>query len=48
MSTLLLKNIEVLVTMDDQRCELKNTALFIKDGFIQAIGEEKDLPNNAD
>ncbi|MDT8381939.1 MAG: 8-oxoguanine deaminase [Brevefilum sp.] len=48
MSTLLLKNIEVLVTMDDQRRELKNTAVFIKDGFIQAIGEEEDLPNNAD
>ncbi|HEY9121592.1 MAG TPA: 8-oxoguanine deaminase [Brevefilum sp.] len=48
MSTLLLKNIEVLVTMDDQRRELKNASLFIKDGFIQAIGEEKDLPKNAD
>ena len=48
MSTLLLKNIKVLVTMDDQRRELKNSAIFIKDGFIHAIGEEKDLPNNAD
>ncbi|MDY6846163.1 MAG: 8-oxoguanine deaminase, partial [Chloroflexota bacterium] len=48
MSTLLIKNIEVLVTMDDQRRELKNAALYIKDGFIQAIGEEKDLPGSAD
>ena len=48
MSTLLIKNIEVLVTMDDQRRELKNAALYIKDGFIQAIGEEKDLPGSAE
>jgi len=48
MSTLLIKNIAILVTMDDQRRELKNAALYIKDGFIQAVGEEKDLPNQAD
>ncbi len=48
MATLLIKNIEVLVTMDDQRRELKNAALFVKDGFIQAIGEEEDLPDLAD
>jgi cytosine/adenosine deaminase-related metal-dependent hydrolase len=34
--------------MDDQRRELKNAALYVKDGFIQAVGEEKDLPNQAD
>jgi cytosine/adenosine deaminase-related metal-dependent hydrolase len=44
----LIKNIAILVTMDDQRRELKNAALYIKDGFIQAVGEEKDLPNQAD
>jgi cytosine/adenosine deaminase-related metal-dependent hydrolase len=48
MSTLLIKNIAILVTMDDQRRELKNAALYVKDGFIQAVGEEKDLPNQAD
>jgi cytosine/adenosine deaminase-related metal-dependent hydrolase len=48
MSTLLIKNIAVLVTMDDQRRELKNAALYIKDGFIQAVGEVQDLPENAD
>ena len=48
MSTLLIKNIDVLVTMDDQRRELKNAAIFIKDGFIQAIGKEEDLPDKAD
>ena len=48
MSTLLIKNIEMLVTMDDQRRELKHASLFIKDGFIQAIGDAKDLPQTAD
>jgi 8-oxoguanine deaminase len=48
MSTLLLKNIEVLVTMDDQRRELHHTNLYIKDGFIQAIGYSHELPESAD
>ena len=48
MSTLLIKNIEMLVTMDDQRRELKHASLFIKDGFIQAIGAAEDLPQTAD
>lgn len=48
MSSLLIKNIEILVTMDDQRRELHHTNLMIKDGFIQAIGSEKELPDTAD
>ncbi|MDY6873593.1 MAG: amidohydrolase family protein, partial [Chloroflexota bacterium] len=48
MSTLLLKNIELLVTMDDRRRELHHTNLFIKDGFIQAIGDAGELPATAD
>ena len=48
MSTLLIKNIEMLVTMDDLRRELKHASLFIKDGFIQAIGAAEDLPQTAD
>lgn len=48
MSTLLLKNIAVLVTMDDQRRELQQANLYIKDGFIQAIGSAQDLPDTAD
>ena len=47
MSTLLIKNIEIMVTMDDQRRELHHTNLMIKDGFIQAIGSEKELPDTA-
>ncbi|HCU56787.1 MAG TPA: 8-oxoguanine deaminase [Anaerolineaceae bacterium] len=48
MSTLLIKNVEMLVTMDDQRRELTHASLYIKDGFIQAIGTAKDLPQTAD
>jgi 8-oxoguanine deaminase len=48
MPTLLIKNIEMLVTMDDQRRELPHTNLFIKDGFIHAIGLLTDIPEKAD
>ncbi len=48
MTSLLLKNISVLVTMDDQRREIQNTNLLIKDGFIEAIGELSDLKAHAD
>ncbi len=48
MSTLLLKNIELLVTMDDRRRELHHTSLYIQDGFIQAIGDASELPATAD
>jgi 8-oxoguanine deaminase len=48
MPTLLIKNIEMLVTMDDQRRELPHTNLYIKDGFIHAIGALKDMPEKVD
>ena len=48
MSTLLIKNIDILVTMDDQRRELKDAWILVNDGFIQAIGEGKDHPEKAD
>jgi len=48
MSTLLIKNIAVLVTMDDQRRELQDTNLYIKNGFIAAIGDAEDIPDTAD
>ncbi|MFW5713114.1 MAG: 8-oxoguanine deaminase [Brevefilum sp.] len=48
MSTLLIKNIDILVTMDDQRRELENASIFIKNGFIGAIGNPNDLPSSAD
>jgi len=48
MTSLLLKNISVLVTMDDQRREIQNTNLLTKNGFIEAIGDLPDLADHAD
>ena len=48
MSSLLIKNIDILVTMDEQRRELSAAAIYIKDGFIHAIGDLSELPNTAD
>jgi 8-oxoguanine deaminase len=48
MPTLLIKNIEMLVTMDDQRQELSHTNLYIKDGFIHTIGALTNMPEKAD
>ncbi len=48
MPTLLIKNIEMLVTMDDQRRELAHTNLYIKDGFVAGIGSIENLPDTAD
>lgn len=48
MSTLLIRNASVLVTMDDARREIKNGAVFIRDGVIEQIGVTGDLPPAAD
>jgi len=48
MPTLLIKNIEMLVTMDDQRRERTHTNLYIKDGFMHAIGPLSAMPSTAD
>ena len=48
MSTLLIKHIDTLVTMDNQRRELKDAGILIKDGFIKTIGAASELPKKAD
>jgi 8-oxoguanine deaminase len=48
MSTLLVKNARVLVTMDATRRELEESGLFIRDGIIEQIGPSSELPNTAD
>ncbi len=48
MSTLLIKNAQVVVTMDDHRREIMDGGLFIKDGFIEQVGESDQLPTKAD
>ncbi len=48
MSSLLIKNAAILVTMDDHRREIPGGGLFIRDGFIEEVGITNDLPDHAD
>jgi 8-oxoguanine deaminase len=48
MSTLLAKNADILVTMDDGRRELANAGLFVRDGIIEQVGPSGELPRDAD
>ncbi|MEE3098350.1 MAG: 8-oxoguanine deaminase, partial [Pseudomonadota bacterium] len=48
MATLLLRNADVLVTMDDARREIPGGGLFARDGAIEAVGMAADLPREAD
>ena len=48
MSTLLVKNATLIVTMDPLGRELTDAALFCRDGFIEQIGPASELPNDAD
>jgi 8-oxoguanine deaminase len=48
MATLILKNAELLVTMDGQRREIRNGGLFARDGFIEQVGLSSELPPSAD
>jgi len=43
MTTLLVKHIHTLVTMDDARREIEDGALFIRDGVIEYVGSSADL-----
>ena len=45
MSTLLVKNATILVTMDDQKREIAFGGLFIRDGFIEQVGTTSELLN---
>jgi 8-oxoguanine deaminase len=47
-STLLLRHINLLVTMDSQRREIPDGGLFIRDGFIEQVGLTEELPDIAD
>ena len=48
MTTLLVKNAKVLVTMDDQRREIADGGLYIENGFIKQVGLTSELPQTAD
>ncbi len=48
MPTLLARNADVLVTMDDGRREIPDGGLFARDGFIEQVGSTGELPRDAD
>ncbi|MEO1619728.1 MAG: 8-oxoguanine deaminase [Cyanobacteria bacterium J06632_3] len=48
MSTYLIKNIHTLVTMNDERQEIKNGAIFVRDNIIEQVGTTDALPSLAD
>lgn len=48
MSTLLVTNALVLVTMDADRRELEGGGLFARDGVIEQVGATEELPADAD
>ena len=46
--TLLIKHAQVLVTMDDERREIADGAVYIRDNVIVQVGPTADLPQHAD
>jgi 8-oxoguanine deaminase len=48
LSTFLVKNAHILVTMDDQRREISDGGLFIRQGKIEQVGPTSELPSEAD
>jgi cytosine/adenosine deaminase-related metal-dependent hydrolase len=48
LSTLLVRNATLLVTMDAQRREIAGGAVFARDGVVEAVGPTPELPATAD
>lgn len=48
MATLLVRNAAVVVTMDDDRREIPDGGMFVRDGWIEQVGPTADLPATAD
>ncbi len=48
MASILVKNALVLATMDDDGTEIENGGLYAVDGFIEQVGQSRDLPETAD
>lgn len=46
--TLLIKNARVVVTMDEQRREIDNGAIFVRGNVIEQVGPTSELPQVAD
>ena len=48
MKTLLVRHARLLVTMDEQRREIEDGAVFVRGPAIEAVGRTQDLPASAD
>jgi cytosine/adenosine deaminase-related metal-dependent hydrolase len=48
MATLLVANIHTLVTMDDDKREIRRGDLWVRDNVIEQVGRVEDLPDAAD
>ena len=48
MTTLLIRNARLLVTMDDARREIAGGGVFVRDNMIEAVGPSTELPATAD
>ena len=48
MATLLIRNADVMVTMDGSRHEIAGGGLFARDGVIETVGATGTLPREAD
>ena len=48
MKTLLIRDADVVVTMDDQRRELARASVLVRGRAVEAIGPAEDLPREAD
>jgi 8-oxoguanine deaminase len=48
MSTLLVKNAELVITMDHSRPRIQNGGLFVRDNVVEAVGSNGELPQQAD
>lgn len=48
MSSLLLRNANLVITMDEERREIQDGAVLIRDNVIEAVGLSSDMPPRAD
>ncbi|MBN1583247.1 MAG: amidohydrolase family protein, partial [Anaerolineae bacterium] len=48
MSTMLVRNAMLLATMDDDRQQIENGGLFVRDGVIEQVAVTDELPAEAD
>lgn len=48
MSTLLIKNTTVVITMDDQQRRIPDGGIFVRDNVIEQVGATAELPADAD